>query len=133
MWEGWIKGKEQRLKRHKVLLKKKKKYCQKGPNQSIHKTVWSIFLNREITKARQFWKSYPKSLHTTYKIKVNLLTEKILFHQVFCTEYCKGNKKYMERIKMVRLHCQNVHFKTLKVPVNDKHYSKVWNMITSFY
>lgn len=79
-------------KRHKILFKKKK-YCQKALNQSIHKTVLSRFLNRELTKPDNSENVIQKVYIQHTRFKVNLLTEKILFHQVFCTEYCKGNKK----------------------------------------
>lgn len=73
---------------------------QKALNQSIHKTTLSIFLNRETPKPDNSENAVQK-IHTQHtRFKVNLLTEKILFHQVFCTEYCKGNKKYMGKIKI---------------------------------
>lgn len=72
---------------------KKKKCCQEALNQSIHKTVLSRFLNRELAKPDNSENVIQKVYKQHTRFKVNLLTEKILFHQVFCTEYCKGNKK----------------------------------------
>lgn len=100
-------------------LKKKKSVAKRLWTKAFIKQYWVDFwiensLSQTILKMLS-----KKSTHNIQDLKLIYLRKKSFFTKFFAQSTVKETKKYTERIKMVRLHCQKAHFKTLKTPVNN--------------